>query len=340
MTRPAVDELIWGYLLHLSYNMWADRDAPEWGLEHVSYRPHLRYDAAFGREVLQRLAEAGANMVVLDLGDAVRYASHPEIAVSGAWEPERLRAELAWMRGLGLEVIPKLNFSTSHDAWLGPYARMVSTPVYYDVCRDLIRETLALFDRPRFFHLGMDEETAQHQRYYAYAVMRQYDLWWHDLFFYVNQMEEGGSRAWVWSDYVWHHPELFYANMPADLLQSNWYYDNDFSTAAPRALAYNDLEAHGYDQVPTGSNWRSVENLPLTVVHSFGAIAPERLKGFLQTVWKPTLPECREQHLDAITALAAARTVYTACAKAAPFPALGRMGYNRRKPTRERDHGV
>ena len=44
--------------------------------------------------------------------------------------------------------------------------------------------------------------------------MRQFDLWWHDLYFYVDEVEKAGSRAWVWSDYVWHHPELFYERMP------------------------------------------------------------------------------------------------------------------------------
>ena len=66
------------------------------------------------------------------------------------------------LRALGIEPLPKLNFSTCHDAWLGPYSRMVSTPAYYDVCRDLIDEVAELFGGPRFFHLGMDEETAQH----------------------------------------------------------------------------------------------------------------------------------------------------------------------------------
>jgi len=37
------------------------------------------------------------------------------------------------------------------------------------VCRELIAEVVELFDSPRFFHLGYDEETAEHQAQYAYA---------------------------------------------------------------------------------------------------------------------------------------------------------------------------
>ena len=164
---PTSDPMIWGSLLHLSYNMWSDRDAPEWRLEHVSARPYLRFDETLWNDLLSQMADAGMNMVVIDLGDGVHYKSHPEIAVEGAWTPGKLREELAKIRQLGLEPIPKLNFSTCHDAWLGPYSRCVSTDTYYDVCRDLIAEVIDLFDQPRFFHLGMDEETAEHQRYYA-----------------------------------------------------------------------------------------------------------------------------------------------------------------------------
>ncbi|MBQ1229154.1 MAG: uracil permease, partial [Firmicutes bacterium] len=41
---------------------------------------------------------------------------------------------------MGITIIPKLNFSTNHDVWLGEYSRMVSTSIYYGVCRDLIND--------------------------------------------------------------------------------------------------------------------------------------------------------------------------------------------------------
>ena len=41
-----------------------------------------------------------------------------------------MRKELDRMRALGLEPLPKLNFSTCHDAWLKDYHRMISTPQY------------------------------------------------------------------------------------------------------------------------------------------------------------------------------------------------------------------
>jgi hypothetical protein len=313
--------MIWGYLLHIGYNFWGDREITEWSFDpdrFCSAKPYLRFDESLYNDLLPRMAAAGINLVVLDLGDAVRWESHPEIAVEGAWSVARLREELARMRGMGLEPIPKLNFSTAHDQWLGPYARMVSTPTYYQVVADLIAEVCALFDTPRFFHLGMDEETYGHQRHYRYAVVRQYDLWWHDLNWYITQAEKGGARPWVWSDYVWHHPETFIEQMPRTVLQSNWYYGAGFPNpgepGTPEGvhdnLAYPFLEAHGYDQVPTGSNWSSSENFGGTVEYARRTIAPERLKGFLQTVWKPTLEVVRDRHLAAIEQVARAREAF------------------------------
>jgi hypothetical protein len=285
--------------------MWSDRQA-DW-LEYVSAEPTLRFDQSLWDAVLQRMALAGMNMVVLDLGDGVRYESHPEIAVQGAWSVAQLKLELAKAHALGLEVIPKLNFSTCHDAWLGPYARMVSTDTYYQVCKDLIEEVITLFDHPRLFHLGMDEENFPTQVHYAYAVVRQYDLWWHDLYYLVDQVERGGTRAWVWSDYAWNHPDLFFKKMSRNVVQSNWYYGDDFGPGIVEARTYRELEAYGYDQIPTGSNWSSDANFGRTVSYCREHIAPQRLMGFLQTIWKPTLEACRARHIHGIEQVQQAR---------------------------------
>jgi hypothetical protein len=302
--------MMWGLLLHLSYNMWSDRESPEWNLEHISSKPYLRFDESLWNDLLLQASHAGLNTVVLDLGDGIRYHSHPEIAVQGAWEPAKLKEEIRKMRDLGLEPLPKLNFSTCHDAWLGSYSRMVSSPVYYQVCADLIAEVCDLFDGPRLFHLGMDEETIEHQRHYEYALVRQHDLWWHDLLFYLGEVTGAGSRGWVWSDYVWHHPELFYRNMPTSVLQSNWYYERDFSADSTEARAYANLQTHAYDQVPTGSNWTNPDNMQLTVDYCRKAIAADNLFGFMMSVWKPTLETCRARHEEAIRCLAEAKRIY------------------------------
>ena len=298
-------EMIWGYLVHLSYNMWSDREMDR---PHLKAQPELRFDEPLWRDMLARMADAGVNMVVIDVGDAIEFSSHPEISVKGAWSHQKLSDELGKMREVGIEPIPKMNFSTAHDTWLGPYSRMISTDTYYEVCSELIAETVELFDSPRFFHLGYDEETAGHQRNYSYAVMRQHELWWHDFLFFVKQVEEAGegnTRPWIWSDYVWNHPEEFLAQMPKSVMQSNWYYNDKFEDAEDEREkvyvgAYQLLEENGFDQIPTGSNWSNSVNFGKTVDYCRNVIAPERLCGFLQTPWKPTLEVERTRHTEAI----------------------------------------
>lgn len=307
--------MIWASLLHLSYNMWLDRESQDME-PHLTARPYLRFDESLWNDLLPAMADAGINMVLIDVGDGVKYESHPEIAVENAWSVDKLKSELEKVRSFGIEPVPKLNFSATHDVWLGPYSRCLSTPAYYDVCRDLIDELADIFGGPRFFHLGMDEETFHHQRFQDYVVIRQYDLWWHDLLFYVEQVERKGSRAWIWSDYFWHHPHEFLERMPKSVLQSNWYYGKDFSMEKePEATwvrGYLELENHGYDQLPTGANWSRDENFGMTVRFCRERIAPERLLGFLQTSWKPTTEDYRKKHFEAIALLKAARAEFGA----------------------------
>jgi hypothetical protein len=307
------NEMIWSYLVHLSYNMWSDRpmDRP-----HLDAKDELRFDEELWSDMLTRMQDSGVNMVIIDVGDAVLFESHPEISVRGAWTRDKLGEELERMRAMGIEPIPKMNFSTAHDAWLGPYARMVSTEVYYTVCRDLVTETCKLFDMPRFFHLGYDEETAGHQRNYLYAVMRQHELWWHDFNFFIDTVEAQGVRPWIWSDYAWNHPEEFWEKMPKSVFQSNWYYGEKFDVndmderEQVYVKTYDLLEEHGYDQVPTGSNWSNNVNFQRTVDYSRDHIPSERLKGFMHAPWHPTLADKRDAHLSAIDEIAHARKTW------------------------------
>jgi hypothetical protein len=307
-SAPAEPAFIWGLLLHMGVNMWSDIPVDRWGsfkkeeLHLVCQSDHLRFDEAVWQKLTSRMQAAGLNLIVIDLGEALQYESHPELAVIGSWTIERFRKELARLRALGLEPIPKLNFSTAHDTWLKEYGRQVSTSIYYKVCQDLIREVCDIFDQPRFFHLGYDEETAGHQAKYSYAVVRQGELWWHDFLFFVKQLERQGVRPWIWSDYYWNHPEEFISRMPRSVLQSNWYYEANFDPAKQRAVkAYLDLDQAGFDQIPTGSNWSTDQSFGNTVSFCNKNLSSDRLKGFLMAPWFFTLPEWKEKILQAIS---------------------------------------
>ena len=321
--EPKKDAFIWAALLHMGYNMWSDVPVPFWGpkanrqtdpeqLKWVCAADHLRFDEAVWRKVTAHAAERGMNMVVIDIGEALQLKSHPELAVKGSWEIERFRTELTRLRGMGLEPIPKLNFSTCHDTWLKIYHRMVSTPTYYKVCADVIREVWEIFDKPRLFHLGYDEETSGNQAYYGISVVRHGEQWWHDFLYLSGVVEKLGCRPWIWSDYCWRHPDEFVKRMPKSVLQSNWYYGTTFENEADphqktRAMAYGLLEKAGFDQLPTGSNCYNNQNLGLTVPHCRKIIAPERLKGFMTAPWCATRPDRIVKLINSIDQLMDAR---------------------------------
>jgi hypothetical protein len=305
------EPIIYANLLHLSYNMWGDWENPNVKGKFWAAKPELRFDESLWNDLLREMSKRGMNMVVIDLGDGIQYASHPEIAVKNAWPHDKLRSELKKMRDMGLEPIPKLNFSTCHDQWMGVYARMVSTPQYYEVCKDLIAEVIDLFDKPRFFHLGMDEEEAIHQTQLEHVVMRQHGLWWRDIEFFFKQVEAKGVRPWIWGDYVWNHKDVFYQRMPKHVLQSNWYrdpvrgdaksvYGGVFNMDVECVRTYVELDKAGYEQVPTVSNWETPENIYGTIRFCREHLSKERLKGFFLTPWRPTLEETRDRHMDAI----------------------------------------
>ena len=120
----------------------------------------------------------------------------------------------------------------------------------------MIAEVCTLFGKPRFFHLGMDEEDV--------AGQRQQDLWWRNFLLMATELEKNGVRPWIWSDYFWHHPEEFLKRMPKTVVQGNWYYGADFKDKK-RVPPFRQLADNGYDQIPTGSTWETAGNFPRLV---------------------------------------------------------------------------
>ena len=302
--EPAKEgQFIWGNMLNLGHNMWGDSP--------TAYTPpsdKLLCEDGLWEKLTNEMQAAGLNLLLIDLGEGIQYKSHPELAIEGSWSIEKLQKELKRLRGMGIEPIPKLNFSACHDTWLGEYSRMLSTQKYYEVCADLIKEVCEIFDTPRFFHLGYDEETANHQRSYNYVVIRQGELWWHDFLFFVDTVNKQNVRPWIWSDYCWNHKEEFLKRMPKCVLQSNWYYGASFDPEKSNYVqTYLDLDKAGYDQVPTGSNWSNDTNFGGTVEFCTKNLSKEHLKGFLQTPWHATTSNFTEHHLKAIAQVKAAK---------------------------------
>ena len=308
-----MDSEIWAFMVHLGCNCWADHTVDRWGdsagLQAESHSPedYMRFDDEEWHFMISRIKATGGNMVLLDLAEGLQYESHPELSAKGAWSKERLEMEKRRLAELGIELIPKLNFSTGHDTWLKEYHRMVSTPDYYRVCADLIAEVSELFGKPRFFHLGYDEETIHNQRASHFAVVRQGELWWHDFLWFNETVKKTGSCSWIWSDYGWRHKDEFLARMPRDVLQSNWYYyhiDGEQDKEHLERIAFFDeLDKAGFDQIPCGSAYSWKLNFTELVRYCRRHLAESpRLKGFMLAPWTRTWNRFHDKNAYALEA--------------------------------------
>lgn len=285
-------------MIFLSEHMWGDEEspAPGWYLP-KDYSENNHTDVATWDATVQYLGTHGYNMLLVDVGDGMKFESHPEISAPNAWDKDFLKRKLDEARALGLTPIPKLNFSTCHSTWMKEYRRMVSTPTYYRVCADLIKEVCEAFGNPPLFHLGFDEE-APGAVTNEMLVVRGPRLWWHDLNFLAAECEKNGSRPWIWSDYIWSHEDEFTKNMSKDIMQSNWYYgtfhvhDPNGEYPSDRYIeTYELLDRLGYDQIATCSSFCNVHNSRQTVAHCKEKLSKEHFKGFLVAPWIPTSPD-------------------------------------------------
>lgn len=337
-------DFAWGVLLHLGCNMWRDwvpgEKYPESAEEEARmfpnvkprkngsypgcYREYVSADEKLWNDATLAMKKDGLNLVVIDIGEAYAYPSHPELWVKGSWSPEKMRAELKRLRGLGLEPVPKLNFSTGHDIWLKQYHYQTSTSRYYAVVADVIRDVCEVFDRPRYFHIGFDEETPAAVKGRALAVIRQGDLWWHDFNHCVREVERHGSRAMMWADGVCAGREAYLKRMSKGVLQQPWYYGTDFSDAKVTwdasfekktdwsvqrnlAASIGVLADAGFDVLPCTSNWSSDAASAAMIAYCKKRVDPARLKGFMSAPWFMTHERVRTKLMDGIRIFAEAK---------------------------------
>lgn len=309
---------MWAHLLHLGSNMWNEVGNTR-GREHRSTpcaSEVLRFDRPLWEAHTLALKEAGVNTLIIDVAEALAYKSHPEISAKGALTHEEMAAEVHRLKDLGFEVIPKLNFSTAHDIWLGEYSRMISTSIYYNVCRDLIDEVCEVF-KPKYFHLGMDEENLRNQRNQMICIIRQHELWWHDFYYLVECVEKHGARPMIWADYFWDYPEMCIEKMPKSVIMCGWYYwkcHGDFGEKTASRMhildSFKRLSELGYDQLPTASVWAELDNMPELTQYLVDKLDPEHWLGMMQTTWERIDKDWMHVHENAIAAIKKSKAIY------------------------------
>ena len=76
----------WGMMMNLGGNMWED----------VS--DTLRLDKPMWDEYMLYLRDKGVNMVLVDIGEGLKYQCYPELAAKDAWSHEKFLAEMEAIR--------------------------------------------------------------------------------------------------------------------------------------------------------------------------------------------------------------------------------------------------
>lgn len=179
------------------------------------------FDDAVWERTLQLAAANGFNTVVLEVDSAVQYESHPEISLPDAWSCERVKAEVARCKAMGLSLIPMVNFSANHDRWLGEYGEMLTTDTYRRVADDVIHDLHEMFEHPAFIHIGMDEEN----EVYVNASQRPGKLYWEDFRCLIDSVKSTGAKPWIWADPLFENTLMFATNIaPDEAVLSPWYY--------------------------------------------------------------------------------------------------------------------
>ena len=291
-----------------------------------AYVPYLNWQQNTWDYIIDNAPKARINTIVLDVNDGLEFATHPEIAVKGAWTRKKLRLELDRCHERGLAVIPKLNFSAAHSHWMGEYHRMMCTTAYYRVCNDLIKEVYELFGHPEYIHIGMDEEDAKHVANSEYAVFRQGELYWHDLRFLIDCVADTGAMPWIWSCPLFDNPDEFIEHIsPKEVVISPWNYNalrrehwTPVESRAEYVAYYNEgeyanmgikfveedpflvkfrevalpLMKEGYLYVPCASVYNRCKYNHMDLLEYFKLNAPdEQIVGYMSAPWYRTIKE-------------------------------------------------
>lgn len=302
--------MMWSMLLNLGSNMWSkEGEKKRYTQDTLPYHETMHCDKKVWEEVTSFLPECGINTLVINIGEGVKLDSHPEIAVPGAWSKNELKQELNRLRGMGITPIPKFNFSCAHNAWMKDYGFTVNTPEYHKFCKDIIEETIELFDTPKFFHLGLNDENGANQEYFPVTIVRSPKVMIEDANVLFDACLDKGVRPWIWMDPTvlesFGGKESFLANVPKSVLISNMYFGNiapDYPSVPKKdqqaglihmtpagvfrnpekTLLYNFLDENGYDQIPAGSSHISRPNMLQTMTYCNETIKnKEKILGYI-----------------------------------------------------------
>jgi hypothetical protein len=273
-----------GFLLHITHydpRWWAAKDEEQ------------PFDLELGLDVIDAMAQAGMNMLVVDCADGLHYASHPELARSYSVPMATLSALTDRARGQGIEIVPKLNFSQSglhgHNHWFRPHHDLFDSERYWDLAFELVDELIEVVQQPRFFPIGMDEDHWRSYDQYVAAIDTLHD-----------GLARRGIRTVIWNDSACLWPQAAIhrdkslaaeAHVAKDVVHVVW----DYEGAQPDILGR--VREAGFEV--WGAPGRGIE----LVAAMRDAVIGVGGSGILLTRWAPCIEANREELLEGIRTL-------------------------------------
>ena len=273
-----------GFLMHITHY------DPRWYSMKDKETP---FDLALGLELIETMAQAGFNMLVIDCADGLKYASHPELARHYSVSMDTL-AQLTQRAGQhGIEVVPKLNFSQSglhrHNHWFRPHNDLFDNDKYLRFAFEVVDELISVAQPPRFFHIGMDEDHWRSYEQYTAAINT----------LHVG-LRERRLRPIIWNDSACYWPQAAIHRdkslaaeqaIPKDVVQVLWDY-SDVKTENIRRIHDEGFEL-----------WGAPGADPELVVKLREELLKHGCSGILLTRWIPCVKTNRQELLNHVRTL-------------------------------------
>ena len=290
-------------LMHLSSNMWCKKGHSYNAQKEVDdfiYRDKMFTDKETWIKVCDFCVGCGMDTIFIDIGDGVVLDSHPEIAIDGAWTKEEFKAELDRLRKKGITPLPKFNFSSAHSAWMGKYGYMVGTQKYYEVCRDLIEEVCDIFDSPKYFHIGMEEEDAASQKNKPVIIVRAPEIMMRDINYLADICKGKGARPCIWLNAEMINSfggeENFKNNVSKDIVMTPYYYRwvRPYYTEEqiPETVKLmKKLGEWGYDMIACSSTWNWHLAMYDIMYYCKNNVDKKHILGYMMASWMLTDPK-------------------------------------------------
>ena len=309
-------------------------DYPQLGFRglHICIFPNTELAAV--RQAILVAARFKYNAIVIETWASLKSRKRPESAYENAYEPEQLKPLVRLGKALQMEMIPMLNSwghasgmragSSQHvvldrfpqfkalyeeDGW----SFCLTNPDIYGHLFDRYQELLELFDKPSYFHLGLDEAWGHRglmesercrgpnptqvirehlAKLYDYFARRKTRVMvWHDMFIQRDHPELG--RVSPANSLPGFNTHLALDSLPKDVIIAAWNYSETGEWPVPKYFS-----DRGFPVVVCP--WKVRRNA-VSLVNTAKKL---ELMGMLQTTWDSldvTLPTVGEAGVVAWT---------------------------------------